>query len=1490
MSEKSKPRGHAHLQSVADAAALFGSGVDDPFASILGGGGLGGVEEQVEDLPEPAPTTAPASAPADEQEFSVETPKLPSSKLPAEKYPEILHFPAAGPSGGTGEGQIASSPSTLFSASEDTSGIFSGNTEEDWLHQNDDTAESSNAIEDWYGSKNEAHDSNVYGKEVMGAETGAGYNQYNKGGDYYNNHSQHVNGSDTLGHDYYDSAYNQGSDTYETQFDQYSAMPNQYDPPSQQQQPAYDQGLQPPQAYDQYTQPAQAYHDPSFQFQQSYDPSAMQYDPYSEQQVQQQYQNQYDPSLKGYDAAQARYNKGLYQENTQAYAEQFNQYTPSSNQYHVQQQEQQGLDPLLGDQYDEYGHQQVAYDPSSTQYNLYNQQEETYDAKALDHSQQEHAEGAVYNVNHKGDGQEVHQDLAAYPGYEGTEQKSEYDAEGNAGYTGAESELEPYNAIDPSLEESGPQTVQHLEDYSALDDAGHEEHQPINDVATTSSYTEQNHKLEKFDGDDYKAHNSAFEEEVLSPSSLPAAREVQGVYDVDPYAPSGHEKYGIDPYTTSIHNNYEDNAYTHEVQPEDDNVYQQESYSQWASTEKETPLPERQVDSYFPSHVLQGNDQYQQPVSDYFDNVGSVPVVQDAEGGKVSRSMDVTSPYDPRLTGTGYSSLGEGAYMSQDRAMDVAEERHRAKIPLASFSIDGKLLTFFPIWSQDSSEDAYGGGGYGMGRSAAPTKVTIRPLRSVIPPTSYASSKNPLDFPGPALEGETSQGSALSRATGASASTNKAKKASLIRYLYDAAAEISSGIGYLTAGNQASEARRLQDRILILKLLVLFLEHDGSVVNNSTFDNAVKNLLLEEEEVANFDDSSLSGSEKEPWSGPSVDQKARFLSQMESLLMAGQRKEAVDLAVQEKMWTHAVVIASGMDRTTWREVVGQFVTDEFDQGGPSHQGLKVAYHLFSGQEPKTTYDLFRPKTSLSSTSSQGEDGGSLTIVQWRKSVATILANRNSGDSATLTAIGDGLKMAGWIEASHFCYLLSPLTSPMEGYDNSSARLTLLGANSPEASTLYLRDLDHIMLSEVFEYALSLQPMVKGTETYHGLAFLQPYRLIHAYLLAEMGEVKRAIRYCDSIMTLLKHGKMNRYYHPLLVQQLQELSNRLQGDTKSTSWTKKKPTMDGVWSALEGRFTKFIAGEDDGGKVATGPKGAAAASNAIVGPFSHYSAITPDARSGGVSRVHSTGDFKASNQLALAPSHYPPQSRPGSAIGFGLQPVPPMSATNKSTSEYSYSDWTPPARDSISALSSPKPSLERDSSDADLYNGPYTTHATSGAPWYGQEDGEGDQQIQQGQGTYYGYQPHGATQSQFVSNVEDQDLSNAMNGASLDERQHPQMRNVYEPTAGDEEDDEDDLGFGNKSTRSRQVKAENDQEEKPKEVETAVDKAKNASKAGDLKPATSWFGIGKFWGKSASSESGETKAKKAHLGEETSFYYDTVAKRWVNKKVSERCCS
>ncbi len=70
---------------------------------------------------------------------------------------------------------------------------------------------------------------------------------------------------------------------------------------------------------------------------------------------------------------------------------------------------------------------------------------------------------------------------------------------------------------------------------------------------------------------------------------------------------------------------------------------------------------------------------------------------------------------------------------------------------------------------------------------------------------------------------------------------------------------------------------------------------------------------------------------------------------------------------------------------------------------------------------------------------------------------------------------------------------------------------LLGSPPPAHLPTFYKDADPIVFSEILEFAMSLATPVKGQEPFVGLPHLQPYRLIRAASLAEMGHVQLANR-------------------------------------------------------------------------------------------------------------------------------------------------------------------------------------------------------------------------------------------------------------------------------------------------------------------------------------------------------------------------------------------
>jgi hypothetical protein len=94
--------------------------------------------------------------------------------------------------------------------------------------------------------------------------------------------------------------------------------------------------------------------------------------------------------------------------------------------------------------------------------------------------------------------------------------------------------------------------------------------------------------------------------------------------------------------------------------------------------------------------------------------------------------------------------------------------------------------------------------------------------------------------------------------------------------------------------------------------------------------------------------------------------KASALDKITEFLIQGDRRKAVNYALDQKMWAHALVISSSIDKEAWKDVVNEFVRAELGRGEstgstigspPAHaqqlasgrESLRVAYNFFAGQ-------------------------------------------------------------------------------------------------------------------------------------------------------------------------------------------------------------------------------------------------------------------------------------------------------------------------------------------------------------------------------------------------------------------------------------------------------------------------------------------------------------------------------------------------------------
>lgn len=222
--------------------------------------------------------------------------------------------------------------------------------------------------------------------------------------------------------------------------------------------------------------------------------------------------------------------------------------------------------------------------------------------------------------------------------------------------------------------------------------------------------------------------------------------------------------------------------------------------------------------------------------------------------------------------------------------------------------------------------------------------------------------------------------------------------------------------------------------------------------------------------------------------------------------------------------------------------------------------------------------------------------------------------------------------------------------------------------------------------------------------------------------------------------------------PQLLNSLGDLLERITGDPSTAPANviggrkAAKPGLDKLGSWIEGRLTKFIAGEEDGDVQAKPLPPRKDAAGSAIGPFSHFSTISP-APSNSVTRATSSADFGGGLSV-------PSESR-------GTSPL-------HQSREWGGSQASP-----------------GDGEQHGSYGG-YGGYGGYGYSASNQEEGSGDQDDT----------PLALAHTGDGS----EELLNPMAALSLGSSSMSASQNDYGPPVSRqnvvEEDDEDDLGFGN----------------------------------------------------------------------------------------------
>lgn len=731
---------------------------------------------------------------------------------------------------------------------------------------------------------------------------------------------------------------------------------------------------------------------------------------------------------------------------------------------------------------------------------------------------------------------------------------------------------------------------------------------------------------------------------------------------------------------------------------------------------------------------------------------------------------------------------------------------------------------------------------------------------------------------------------------------SKSRKKDLLSWFSNRIDELEREVWTQTVGSMSSRA---SERILLWKIMRVFTEQDGTLSGNSTIDMAVKQIL-----VPPIEDPVSGGHSRSTSSVTAIGQadgsNPFAVAEIRRLLMSGDREKAVWYAVDNRLWGHAMLISSAAEGTLWKQVAQEFVRSEVRSSSSDRKSLSALYSIMAQNWDESVDELVpasaRAGFQMMSTADAGGQSqtGLEGLNKWQETLSLVVGNRSPQDEFGLAALAKLLKHYGRIEASHICSLFAPSLVRLGGLDDPDAHITLLGADVANSGG---NDIDAILLTEVYEFGLSLRPSTGSCYIPH----LQAYKLHHAQMLADGGYRTEASQYCDSITTAIKSmTRPSPYYHPALLGRLEDLTQRLSQTPKEGSSWISKPTVGKVSGSMWAKFNSFVAGDDDAAS-----NGSGAQPDNDAGPFARLPEGTPT-----ISRNTSHADLSSFTPMnatpmvptgnsRYAPSHSgsPEVAKASPPAGNSYQPAVPNSAprdipkpAQSYTSPPSRSDsFGPPPSGPSYNLYQPGNHLgisDAVSQASSSYDPPILQHpGLSGEHAFGSPSTTFSDRGTSSHGIPHEDMP--AIEEEVGPQYEN-GLDSGANGFEATGGYAPPTGDTgyvpYEPEPESPEskpkkknfmdDGDDDLVNraaalkGNGAPRTREPS-----EEVRKAAEADAERDRQAK---EQRKSSGWFG-GWFGGKK---DPNAPVVHKAKLGEENSFYYDPEQKRWINKKAPE----
>ncbi|KAK0179773.1 hypothetical protein PV327_005493 [Microctonus hyperodae] len=240
----------------------------------------------------------------------------------------------------------------------------------------------------------------------------------------------------------------------------------------------------------------------------------------------------------------------------------------------------------------------------------------------------------------------------------------------------------------------------------------------------------------------------------------------------------------------------------------------------------------------------------------------------------------------------------------------------------------------------------------------------------------------------------------------------------------------------------------------------------------------------------------------------------QITNEFRNTLLDGLVQQALEYAMNEGLWGHALFLASKLDKRTHASVMTRFANSL-----PVQDSLQTLYQLHSGRVPASMTCV---------ADSKWDD--------WRPHLAMVISNTSANpdiNRRSIITMGDTLATRGDIYAAHFCYILAEIEFGV--YGTAGTKLVLVGGNHHK-SYMEFATSEAVMLTEIYEYARNL------SEPGCTLVGLQTFKFKIAQKMVDCGLIEKALLYLEQISINIVNGPAN--YEQSFINDVYTLSERI----------------------------------------------------------------------------------------------------------------------------------------------------------------------------------------------------------------------------------------------------------------------------------------------------------------------------------------------------------